>query len=82
MKTTILPLALLWIACGLYAYGTVMADFNWKDVHTWTSLNEGSRDNVGLAVVIGLLGPMGAFVAALSTNFNQHGWELWQKEKP
>lgn len=70
---------LFWLACGVYAYGTLMADLDWKDDHEWSILHHTSRDNLGICIGEGMLGPFGAVAVAFTTNFNQHGWHLWQR---
>lgn len=74
-------LILVWNLCGLYAFGSIMADFNWRNKNEWPLLNRSSKDNLGICLLVFFTGPMGAFASALSTNFNQHGWELWQSKK-
>lgn len=73
-------LVALWIVCGVYAYGTSMAHRNWENANLFRSLNLTSRDNVGLSVFAAIAGPVGALSVAFYTNFNQHGWELWQRK--
>lgn len=68
----------LWVVCGLYNWGTIMADMNYDNGHDWAILNRHARDNAGLAGVFALLGPFWTPVAVFCTNFNQHGWELWE----
>lgn len=70
----------VWILCGLYTYGTLMAELDYENLHSWPGLKQTSRDNLGICVGIAATGPIGAAVAPLLTNFNQHGWELWQPE--
>lgn len=76
MKRAVL---VLWLVCGLYNWGTTMADQNFRDSNG--PLFEGNlprpRDNIGLAAVMALGGPFGTVVTAVATNFNQHGWTLW-----
>lgn len=62
--------SVIWILCGLYSWGTVMAKAE----------GDGScfaRLHVGEAAVFALMGPFGAPLVALDTNFNEHGWTLW-----
>ena len=61
----------LWAACGFYAWGTMMAD--------WDRWHNTPRDHLGLCMFYSLLGPLGAFLAAFLSNFNQHGWQLWER---
>ena len=70
----------LYLFCSLYAWGTTMADLNWHNRYVWAILNRSVRDNMGLTVLLALLGPFGAIVSALHSNFNQHGWQLWGSE--
>jgi len=58
-----------------------MADLDYKDRTDWAILHEGSRDNIGISAAECLLGPMGSIAVAFVTNFNQHGWELWEKRE-
>jgi hypothetical protein len=69
--------ALLWVACGFYAWGTAMAELDYKNHHEWEILERGPRDNVGLSAFMSAGGPVGAIDVVLLTNFNQHGWMLW-----
>lgn len=73
-----LVIVVLYIAQGLYTYGTSMAEWHFKDTHEFSVLQEGPRDDLGISVGIALL-PLGFLPIALITNFNQHGWELWWK---
>ena len=61
----------LWAACGLYSWGTERADF--KDVC------RGCWACYSARVLLVILGPIGAILAALVSNFNQHGWQLWER---
>lgn len=70
---------MLYALCAVYAWGTIMADFDYNNAHSWAVLHLSSRDNVGLCAFVALEGPIGAAAGALTTNFNQHGWELWQR---
>lgn len=70
-----------WLLCSFYAWGAIMADLDYHDRHEWELLNEHSRDNVGAAAFTALGGPFGAVAVAVYTNFNQHGWELWEQTK-
>jgi hypothetical protein len=74
-----LALLLIWAVSGLYTWGSMMADLDWRNANEWKNLNQHSRDETGFIAVNVLLGPLGAIVAAFGTNFNQHGWELWEK---
>ena len=78
MKTFII-IFIIWIACGFYSFGTTMAYFNWMDKNEWPLLHNTSRDHLGTAVFEATLGPMGAIATCVLSNFNQHGWELWEK---
>ena len=68
-------LATLWFACGLYTWGTLMAHLDQR----WAGRHEHSRDHTWFCAGISVLGPIGAVAAAICTNFNQHGWELWEQ---
>jgi hypothetical protein len=68
----------LWIICGIYTWGTVMADLDWKNHNEWSNLNLHARDNMGIASLEAAYGPMGAIALAFCTGFNEHGWELWE----
>ena len=67
----------LWAACGLYAWGTAMAEINY-----FTRLS-GRPVRFHERVLIALLLLAGGIPAALSwaflTEFNQHGWQLWER---
>jgi len=56
-----------------------MADFDWRNHHDWDILHLTSRDHVGLCLFESILGPAGAIAEAIESNFNQHGWELWER---
>ena len=58
-----------------------MAEVDYQDAHEWQVMHWHSRDHVGIVAAESLLGPMGVIVAVLVTNFNQHGWELWDDPK-
>lgn len=73
-----------WFACGLYAWGTSMADLG----HFMDTINnqcglppERQREYLGQCALVACIGPIGAIAAALGSNFNQHGWELWHNRK-
>lgn len=70
----------VWIICGVYTWGTTMADMDYNNRNQWENLNEHSRDNVGMCAFECLAGPFGVIDMALASNFNQHGWELWEHQ--
>lgn len=72
-------LIVVWILCGLYSWGTLMANFNYCDRTTWARLQQTSRDNAGICGFVALTGPFGIIPALVFSNINQHGWELWGK---
>jgi hypothetical protein len=57
-----------------------MAECNWCDRNEYPALGYKARDNAGFASLFALFGPIGALVALFTSNFNQHGWELWNKK--
>jgi hypothetical protein len=69
----------LYLACSLYTWGTLMADLDYENAHNWATLHYTSRDNVGFCSFMALAAPFGVIVSPIITNFNQHGWELWEK---
>ena len=75
----VIALVLLWLVCGLYTWGTGMATEDWEDRIAYPSLRLHSRDEAGFIAVECLGGPFGAVATAIYSNFNQHGWELWEK---
>ena len=71
----------VWILCGFYAWGTTMAEFDYRNRTEWPDLNNTSMDNVALAAFTAATGLFGALGSSLLTNFNQHRWELWEKKR-
>ncbi len=69
----------LWAACGLYSWGTMMADGDYDNHHEFSAMGWGSRHNTGICGVVALTGPLWVIPAAVTTNFNQHGWQLWER---
>ena len=69
----------LWAACGLYAWGTTMAYFDYLNRTDWAAMHWTSKHHARLCLVEATIGPMGALVAAIGSNFNQHGWQLWER---
>lgn len=69
MRILILMWITLYIAQGVYTYGTFNAELYWenKQLH--------HRDKLGLLVFFSVL-PVGFMIAAVATNFNQHGFTL------
>jgi hypothetical protein len=63
---------LVWFVCGVYGWGTTMAYFDAEFP------SDSSRDNSGVAAFTAVLGPPGAIIICLYSNFNQHGWHLWK----
>jgi hypothetical protein len=76
----ILAIVLLWIVSGAYGFGTFMAEMDYQDAHDPFGPICTSRKNLGGAVAVALGGPIGAFVAALETSFNEHGFHFWSKK--
>jgi hypothetical protein len=76
----ILMFAAIYAICGIYAYGTAMAELNWckeNDEYAWNALRLTSHDVVRICTLEGAIGPGGAIGMAIETNFNEHGWRLW-----
>ena len=69
----------IWVACGVYGWGTMMAYCDYRNTHDWEILHEHSRDDVGICAFIAAMGPFGAVNIAVISNFNQHGWEFWER---
>jgi hypothetical protein len=80
MKATLF--AIFWLACSLYSWGTLMACSDYEDAHRFADQHLTSRDEVGLVAPVAVTGPIGAIASIIISNFNQHGWELWQASRP
>lgn len=74
----LLIVVIVWCLCGFTAWGTTMADFDFNNKNNWKILHCTSRDNVGICALMAITGPFGLVVAELKSNFNQHGWKLWE----
>jgi len=72
---------IFYLACSLYAWGTAMADWNYSNKYEWPSLGCTVRDHLVIVFMTAIIGPIGALVAVVCTNFNQHGWELWEHKE-
>jgi len=78
MKKAVVLVA-LYLAQAVYAYGTFTAEEEYCRHHAWANLDLHQRDDLGPDVFVSAL-PFGCAVAAIATNFNQHGWELTWRE--
>lgn len=74
----IFAIIVLWISSSFYSWGTAVADLDYKNRHDSLILHQSIRDDLGLVVAETLIGPMGAVAMAINSNFNQHGWEIWE----
>jgi hypothetical protein len=77
MRKKILAFVVIYLVCGIYAYGTAMAELHWYSDNEWTALHLGTHNFVRTCALEGALGPGGAVAMVMITNFNQHGWRMW-----
>jgi len=77
-RLRVVAFILAWLICGLYSYGTMMAHEDYGNHNRFASLHLTSRDDLGFCVGVSLFGPVSVMAAATTSNFNQHGWELWE----
>lgn len=73
-----LIVAILYIAQAFYTWGTLMAKEDYENSHDFAALNLHSRDSCGIVAMESIF-PTGFLIAAGASNFNQHGWELWER---
>ena len=64
---------ILWFLCGFIQAGISIADFQRSFPNIAV---ETYRNDVGLAIMLGLLGPVGLCISFLTSGFCKHGWSL------
>ena len=77
-----------WIVCGIAAYGLIFADLRglgrslalrYPEVKVSDEdARYTKRQDIAIAVLIGLLGPLGLSLALIVTGFGARGWRLWE----
>jgi hypothetical protein len=68
--TLIITSCIIWIACGVLAYGAALAEFS-------AGMPDDHKLNRACAVAAGLLGPMGLLLQTLGGGF-KHGF-MWRR---
>jgi len=68
----------LYLAQAFYTYGTLTAECDYRDHNELHFSHVTQRDELGFTVIVPVV-PVGFIVAAVESNFNQHGWELTWK---
>lgn len=63
-----------WIVCGVLTYGITFAYFQKKYP---IIARESYREDMGIAVFYGLLGPIGLFVILVSSGFAKYGLKFY-----
>ena len=65
---------ILWIICGVLAYGRTLADFQ----RSYPIIaHESRRSDMVFAFIIGCTGPIGLFISLLLTIRSKTGW-MWR----
>ena len=62
-----------WLACGVGAAGLFFADFRASSTPTISA-----RQDLGIALLLGIVGPISLVSGFLLTGFGEHGWRLWE----
>jgi hypothetical protein len=73
--TPIITSCIIWIACGVLAYGATLAYFQREYPSTALEFEHNDR---AFAVLLGTLGPIGLFVAVVSNKRFKHGF-MWRR---
>jgi len=84
MKKILFVWIIGWIACSILAFGLVNGHKRWFSNCEVPRLGYGQRQNLGIIVMMTVVGPAGVVVESIVTNFAEHGLDYswgWKAEQ-